>query len=397
MLERQLVNNPVHTPSPEQFSAPRLEISLDNLEHNLLHLRSRGSGQLSTIAVVKDNAYGCGSAPIARFLQQREVTLFAVASAAEARHLRRESIHLPILVLGEATLEELRWGHENGIEFALNSLETLRVWRSNQLQVRFHCNIDTGMSRLGIVPQLLDELFQELKEAPGLVPTGLYTHFACADEVQSDSVALQSERFRAAIKRLQQSGMSFKYIHCSNTAATLRHLDTIPFTHIRPGIGLYGCQPDPQQHFAPLKQIATFTGRVVMVKHIAAGTAVSYGWHYVAKQPTWIATVHCGYAHGVPRFLSNHGTMLIGEKPYPIAGNVTMDYCMVDIGAQRLVNVGDEAVLFGQQNNTVASLDSIAAQGGTISYEILCHLSAHIHRVYRYKGAVVEVVAPHFF
>jgi alanine racemase len=391
------VNNPVHTPSPEEFTSPRLELSLDNLEDNLLHLQSRGKGQLGTIAVVKDNAYGCGSAPIARFLQQRAVTLFAVASAAEARHLRRESIQLPILVLGEATLEDLRWGHENGIDFALNSIATLRLWRSNQLQVRFHCNIDTGMSRLGIVPQLIDELLQELKDAPGLVPTGLFTHFACADEMQSDSVAIQSQRFRAVITRLQDYGLHFKYIHCSNTAATLRHIDTIPFTHIRPGIGLYGCQPDPQQHFAPLKQIATFIGRVVMVKHIAAGTAVSYGWHYVANQPTWIATVHCGYAHGVPRFLSNRGTMLIGEKPYPIAGNVTMDYCMVDIGPQPVVTIGDEAVLFGQQQRAQISLDSIASQGGTISYEILCHLSAHIQRVYRYQGAVVEVVAPHFF
>jgi alanine racemase len=162
---------------------------------------------------------------------------------------------------------------------------------------------------------------------------------------------------------------------------------------VRPGIALYGLRPDPAQEFGiDLRPIARLVASVVKVKQVPAGTPISYGGTYVTPQPTTIATVELGYAQGLPRALSNRGSVLIGGKRYRIAGRVTMDYIMIDVGSQSSVAVGDEVVAMGCQGSACISPDEVGQASGTIGYEILCHLNTRVDRYYYRNGQMVQFV-----
>jgi alanine racemase len=186
------------------------------------------------------------------------------------------------------------------------------------------------------------------------------------------------------------AGLSPHIIHCSNSAAIAR-FPLEQTTHVRPGIALYGCNPDPGQDFTyDLRPVASLKARVVKIKRVPSGTPVSYGGQYVTSRETHIATIPIGYAHGLPRMLgSRGGCVLIGGKRYGIAGRVTMDYVMVDAGAEPEFGVGDEAVAMGCQGSECIGADEIARRCGTIGYEILCGLNRRIDRYYTRCGRVV--------
>jgi len=372
-----------------QYS-PYVEISIDNVLHNLTQIRRALPSDVGIIAVVKDSSYGCGSARIAEALEHSgDVALFVVARPVEAIVLRKFGITLPILVLGMATEEELRFGADNGVSFALNDLSDVDRWESYCVSVDFHLNIDTGMSRMGLLPSEIDTLINKLNTTRGIRIGGAFTHMANADEPNTQTVARQLERFHGGIDNLRGGGHPPKHIHYSNTATFLR-FPLSGCTLARPGIALYGCKPDPAQNFdIDLKPVASLISHVVKMKKLPAGTPVSYGGNYITGVDTCIATIPLGYAHGIPRYLNGKGFVLIGGKRYRIAGNVTMDYIMVDIGANSSVSVGDEVVAVGTQSGESISPDDVALIGNTIGYEVLCNLGTTIDRFYTRGGKVV--------
>ena len=218
---------------------------------------------------------------------------------------------------------------------------------------------------------------------------GVFTHLACADEPLTNTVDEQLVHFRQSVALLRSQGLSFTHVHFGNSA-TLMRFQLNDCTLVRPGIALYGCRPDPSQSFPlHLRPVATLKGTVVKLKRVPAGTPVSYGAHYITSEETCIATIAAGYAHGVPRFLSNRGEVLIGQKRYKIAGNVTMDYIMVDASPNPQIKIGDEAVVIGYQGDECISPDEIALQGKTIGYEILCNLGTSIERFYLLHNSIV--------
>jgi alanine racemase len=161
-------------------------------------------------------------------------------------------------------------------------------------------------------------------------------------------------------------------------------------TLARPGIALYGCKPDPAQDFAiDLKPVASLISHVVKMKKLPGGTPVSYGGNYVTPADTWIATIPLGYAHGLPRYLNGKGSVLIGGSRYRIAGNVTMDYIMVDAGSNPSISVGDEVVAIGSQGSETITPDDVALIGNTIGYEVLCNLGTTIDRFYTRGGEII--------
>jgi alanine racemase len=193
------------------------------------------------------------------------------------------------------------------------------------------------------------------------------------------------------IGALAKSKIRPHHVHYANSAALLRFPQDPACTLVRPGIALYGCKPDPLQEFGiTLKPVVSLKSYVVKVKRVPPGTPVSYGGRYVTKGDTHIATISLGYGAGIPRRLSNIGTVLIRGRRYTIAGTVTMDYVMVDTGPSTDIRVGDEAVMLGCQDGECVTADAVAEQAGTIGYEILCGLSRRLDRYYYLGGNVVH-------
>lgn len=380
------------TGNSEPLESPRIEIALDALEHNLEQLRSHAGRETAVMAVVKDSAYGCGALPIARFLRTRGVSWFVVARIGEARALRGEGIDEPVLVLGDVDDAGLRWAAENDVTVSLNDIAALASWQAAPHNVAFHCNVDSGMGRMGLTPDQIPLLAAALDDKR-LRLTGVYTHFACADEPGTESVEQQLTVFESALSHLENKCAAPPVVHCANSAGIINVAMPEWATHMRPGIALYGCQPDPRVPLPlNLRPVTSLIGKVVKVKRVAAGTPVSYGWQYRAEHDTHIATVDLGYGHGFPRFLSGRGAMLVRGETRPIAGRVTMDFTMLDVGPRPLVRTGDEAVAIGRQGDAAITPDDIALLGDTIGYEVLCNLSARLPRVFRYGGDIVEMI-----
>jgi alanine racemase len=373
---------------------PFLEISLDNILHNLGEIRRVIPPEKGVIAVVKDCAYGCGSVPVSRFLEANAVAFLAVACVDEAVVLREAGITSPILVLGPCDLRGLAWGATRNIVFSLNDVSDVGAWRSAAAAVRFHLNIDTGMGRLGIAPAQTSEIIAEIKKNKNLFCEGAYTHLASADVPGTGTVGRQLRRFAESVSLLTAGGISLPHIHYANSAGLMRFPLSPDCTLVRPGITLYGCKPDPCQQFPlNLKSAVTLKAPVVKIKRVAAGTPISYGGRYVTSTETHIASIPLGYGIGLPRGLTGKGSVLINGRRYAIAGTVTMDYVMADVGASPDVSVGDEAVAIGCQGGECISPDEVALSCGTIAYEILCGLSARLDRYYIYKGAISERIA----
>jgi alanine racemase len=367
---------------------PYVEINLDNIKHNLRQIRSHLPEEIGIIAVVKDHAYGCGSVMISRVLEHEGVGFFATATAHEARALRESGIKSPVLVLGPSQPDDLLWGSAADVRFTLNDISEIALWRSMNIPLRFHLNIDTGMGRLGIVYDEIDTVAMGLKSCPRLVFEGLMTHCANADNPDPALTDLQMRRFKKALTSLQGFGLKPSLIHYGNSAATMRFPPDI-CTMVRPGIVLYGCKPDPAQDFPLMgKPVLALKSRVIKMKRVPAKTTISYGSTYVTRADTVIATIAVGYGQGLPRQLSNRGTVLITGKRYTIAGRVTMDYIMVDVGPNPVIAVGDEAVVIGDQETESISPDEVARLCDTIAYEILCGINSRLDRFYLLDGKI---------
>lgn len=368
---------------------PYIEINLDYLVYNLSQVREKIGASNSIIAVVKDNAYGLGAPVIAQTLEKEGVGFFAVATMDEARELRKHAIYSPILVLGYCSQDDIVWASSQEVHVTLNDLAQLDLMVGLGCKVKLHINADTGMGRLGLFESEIDEALKSIASADTVELEGVFTHFANADMPDLHNTSLQYERFIAVLKRVKENGLSPGYIHCSNSAAICRF--TIPDRYyVRPGILLYGSRPDPEQHFdIDLLPIASLKANVIKIKKVPANTPISYGGTYMTKGETLIATVPIGYTHGLPRALSNKGEVLIRGRRFPLAGKVTMDHIMVDIGPSSDITVGDEAVVMGSQGNETISPDDIALLSGTVSYEILTWLCNRIDRFYYRNNKIV--------
>jgi len=369
---------------------PYIEISLDNLLHNLAEVRSRLRDNAAVLAVVKDNAYGCGSRTIAQTLERKgAVGFFAVRSAAEAFYLRKKGVRSPILVLGPASKADVIKGSGNGVVFTLNDLADIDLWKSAGVPVRFHCNIDTRMHRMGILPAEVPALAGAVAGEENLLLEGVFTHMANADEPGTSTAGEQLRRFNEALLILKERNIMPRHVHYANSSWIMRSPDLAGATLVRPGIALYGCRPDPKQAFPlDLRPVLSLKSRVVKMKKVPANTPVSYGGRYVTSAETVIATIALGYCHGLPRCLGNRGDVLIRGRRWRIAGTVTMDYIMVDAGPSPSMRVGDEAVAIGVQENERISPDDIALLDNTIGYEVMCRLSASIDRIYLSGGKI---------
>ena len=371
------------------------EIDLSALEHNYRAIRARLPEGCRFLGVVKADAYGHGALPVAKKLAELGADYLAVAGLDEAEALRAGGITLPVLILGRTDPALAPRLAELDITQALSSLADARAMSealAGSGTVKVHMKLDTGMGRLGFRADHEAELAEaaQAMALPGLVPEGVFTHFAVSDELPdgAEFTRTQFARFTAGIRFLEErSGKTFVIRHCANSGAVL-HYPEYALDMVRPGLLLYGLYPDPHPDGLELRPVMAVKARVCAVRHYAAGDTVSYGRTFRADKPFTGAVLAMGYADGLHRILSGRFSVLLHGKHAPQIGRICMDMCMVDITDIPDVRPGDAATIFGRDGAVFQPVETLAETAGTISYELICAMSRRVPRVYLSGQAV---------
>ena len=365
------------------FSRPNwAHINLDALQHNTRVL-AQHAAPARLICVVKANAYGHGALPIARVLAELPfVEMLAVASVDEGAELRAGGIEKPILLLSALLPAEVAGAAEADLTPTIWTSELAAAWNDAAQKIGralpAHFKVDTGMARLGVHWCEAAERWRELQSFPNIEWRGVYTHMACADDENDELTGLQLQRFERFLDEANIGAHILK--HTGNSATQLRYKRS-HFDAVRPGLALYGAHPcaDLCENSVELKPVMTRLSRVTALREVKAGATVSYGATWLAPRDSVIAVVACGYADGYLRALSNCGEVLIGQTRCPVVGRVTMDQILVDVtGAPENVLIGAQVTLWGAG----LPVEEVATRADTISYELLCAVSARVPRVY---------------
>ena len=360
------------------------EIDLDAITHNVKQIKDLHPTK-EIFAVVKANGYGHGDAEVSKVAIEAGVSCLAVSGLDEALRLRQSGIEVPILVLGMTRLKDVPLAAENNISLTAHDEMWIEHLVSLPLTtpIKVHLKIDSGMHRLGLMTEeQVQKNFNRLKTAPMVEVEGIFTHMATADS-DKEYLGHQIETFKRLIANLDLSDV--KYVHLENTATLLQK--EFDFDHgIRLGLGLYGINPDKE--FIPiefeLKPALKLLSNLVQVKKIKKGDKVGYGATYEAQEDEWIGVVPIGYADGWTR--SHQGRhVIVNGYECEIIGRVCMDQMMIRLPKQ--FPMGTEVTLIGDG----MPVERVAAEVGTISYEILCLISDRVPRVYKQGGKIIAV------
>ncbi len=354
-----------------------------NLLHNL-QLIQKAVAPAGVMGVVKANGYGHGSVEVARTLIAGGVQYLGVAFFEEGIELRKAGIETPILVFGAHLPEYFAEFLEYDLDITLThagQLEPLRTLCSKTgKKARVQIKIDTGMGRVGFLPDKDDEVIRQILQEPAWQVVGIYSHLSSADEDDPAYTLGQIERFAAFKRKIAKELRQKPIFHLANSAAIMRFPQAY-FDMVRPGIMLYGNPPGPDFKLEwPLREVMEFKSKVTLIKKLPAGQPVSYNRRYHTPQETHVAVVPAGYADGYNRRFTNRGEVLIRGRRYPVVGTVCMDQFMVELGLQTDVQIGDEVVLFGHQENAHVSITEIARKLETIPYEVTCWVSQRVPR-----------------
>ncbi len=378
-----------------------VDVDVTALEGNLAKIRERLAGSPAKVmAVVKADAYGHGAVGVSRALEGAGVDWLGVALLEEGAEIRRAGVDLPILVLGTARPEKIALYARYRLTPTLSSLAELVHWRDWTAGRRepqsVHLKVDTGMGRLGVAVDEVPRALEILRGGSGLRLAGLLSHFGDADDPASPRNPAQEERFAAVLALLTPGERDGILIHMANSAAAL-HRPESRFALVRIGIALYGLDPVPgvdPMDLRPidLKPVMAVRARIVQLREVSAGTALSYGGRTVTRRRSRIAVVPVGYADGYAWRLTGKAEALVRGCRVPVAGSVTMDMTLLDVtdaGAE----LGEEVVLLGRQGAEEITATELAAHAGTISWEILCHLGLRLPRRYVREGRVEELMS----
>lgn len=362
-------------------------IRLDHIAANLAAIRARVGDRLILVAV-KADGYGHGAVEVSRHLQAEGLAdAFGIATVGEGIELRRAGITLPILKLSVARGREVAAAAEH--DLALVAVDEASIREAGEAGVAagrpvdLHLKIDTGMRRIGCEPEDAARLAALIAETPGVRLAGVMSHLPISDSPEGDEfTAAEIVRFRKLTTALEaEHGPLLK--HLANSGGILAHPESW-LDLVRPGVMAYGSYPDPRTpRTVPLLPGIEWCSRVTFVKQVHAGETVGYGRTWTAPADTWLATVAIGYGDGYSRSLSNRGRMLVDGRSYPIAGRVSMDQTMIDLGPEPSVVVGDEVVLIGRSGDEEITVAELAELQGTISYEVTCAIGGRVAREYR--------------
>ncbi|MAT38142.1 MAG: alanine racemase [Ectothiorhodospiraceae bacterium] len=361
-----------------------VEVDLKAMEHNVRQVRSR-SGSARIMAIVKANAYGHGLLRTSQELLRMGVDELGVAFLEEGIALRKAGINEPILVLGGMIGNQVTHYLEYDLQITASSLFKLQqieeVAAAAGKKAKIHIKVDTGMRRIGIREENAAKLFDAALASEHVELAGVFSHLASSHAKDKDFTHRQLERFLNVLEFFPRHGVPMPVRHIANSGAVLQHPESI-LDMVRPGIMLYGVYPSPEVE-RPMELLPTFTfkTRVVFFKVVEQGNPIGYDGTWTAPKESRVITLPVGYGDGYMRALSNKADVLLGGKRHPVAGSISMDQCMVNIGWDSAY-VDDEVVLIGGQGEETITCEELAALCGTIPYEILTNINTRVPRRY---------------
>ena len=369
-----------------------VEVRCGALRRNFRRIRESVGAASAIIPMVKADAYGLGMEAVVQALEPEGPWGYGVATVEEGARLRAGGVVKPVVIVSPLPPEAYDLAVLEALTPTLSEVDAVdRLAASAERlgrEARFHVEIDTGMGRSGFDWQRIGEWGPVLAErlSDPLVWEGCYTHVHSADVAGDDSTSEQWRRFREALDGLARgrpAGGGVGLIHACNGAAALRY-PSLAADAVRPGIVLYGGAVGAG--VAPPDEVVQLRAPVTLIREVPEGTTLGYGATYRARGSERWATLGIGYGDGLPRILGNRGSALLRGRPVPIVGRISMDMTVVDISGIDGVVVGDTATLIGTDGEARITVDEVAVQAGTISYEILTGLTSRLPRIWTGAG-----------
>lgn len=365
------------------------EINLSNLDYNIKSIKAKVAGR-DLIGVIKADAYGHGAVMCAQVLRENGVKTFAVATLHEAITLREAGALEEIIILGltpdmyadtlvKYDLTPVVCDSQNAkaiSDAAAKAGKTLEALIA----------VDTGMGRIGYLPSEAETAIFDIKKIAmlsNLKIKGMFSHMSTADAFDKTFSKEQEEKYNEFFKALTAAGVNIPFRTFANSASIME-IPSVYFDAVRPGIILYGCYPSDEvdKNQLSIKPVMSVKANIVHLKDVPEGFSVGYGRKFIAEKPSRIATLALGYADGYPRPYSAYAKVIVNGIMCPIAGNICMDQCMVDVSQVPNVKVGDEVIIMGSDGVNTILADDIAAATGTINYEICCAFGQRLPKVY---------------
>ena len=371
------------------MSRASVEINLSAITQNFKSIKSRTTADV--LAVVKADAYGHGLIPVSKALEEAGADWFGTALLEEAINLRKAGILKPIISWLTPLGEDFKSAIDLDIDLGIPSIDLLNeVIKAASLTgkaARIHLEIDTGMSRGGVLSEW-DQLIKSVLAGVNLKQLkviGIWSHFARADEPDELMNQEQLSLFEEKVNQAKAAGIDAQFIHIANSAA----LFTNKSSHkniIRSGIALFGLSPDVKtigdSSSLGLKPAMKLKAKLNLVKEVKAGSSVGYGGTAVLKSDTKLGVVALGYADGIPRSTNNLAGVFVDKKRAPIIGRVSMDQFVVDLGITSTAKTGDEVIVFGDGSSGEYTVDEWAKAANTINYEIITRIGPRVPRIY---------------
>ena len=366
------------------------EIHLDNLAFNLQSVKSFVGKDLKYMAVVKADAYGHGSVECAKQFEQSGIDWFGVALPEEGVELRKHGIRKLILCLGSfwSGQEHLLLNHHlTPTVFRLEIAEKFnRAAKELGVIANVHVKVDTGMNRIGVRFDELNEFAEGLQKLTNLKVDGVMTHFASADNLDENNFTnLQIKRFNESVELLHEKGFRPNYKDLANSPASVAHPQSRG-NMVRLGGVLYGLGGDvlPKNIEKPeLKAVMSLHTKIAFLKRVPKGETLGYSRTFTTKKDSIIATIPIGYQDGYLRGLSNCGRVIVGGNYANVVGRVSMDWTLIDVTDIPQVAVDDEVILIGEQNNLRIETEELAEKTNTISYEVTCGIHKRVPRIFK--------------
>lgn len=366
-----------------------VEINLNNLDFNIKNIKAK-IGDREMIGVIKADAYGHGSVKVAEVLRENGCKTFAVATLHEAVTLREAGAKEEIIILGltpdmyastiaDYDITPVVCNSENAAAFDAAAKAAGKT-------VKGLLAVDTGMGRIGYLADETDYAIEDVKKIQALDNfkiKGMFSHMSTADAADKTYSHQQEEKYNKFYEALTAAGIDIPFRTLANSASIME-LPSVHFDACRPGIILYGCYPSDEVDVNQLaiKPVMSVKANIVHLKDVPENFSVGYGRKFISERPSKIATLALGYADGYPRPYSTFGKVLVNGCVAPLAGNICMDQCMVDVTDVPDVKVGDEVIIMGTDGKNTILADDIAKATGTINYEIVCAFGQRLPKVY---------------
>lgn len=367
-----------------------VEIDLKKLEYNIKNIQEKIGPNTKLIGIIKADGYGHGSVKVAEVLRENNVRSYAISTLTEAITLRENGFaEEEIIVLGitpplyadtiiEYDLTPVISTLDSAVAIAVAAKQAGKT-------ISGLLKVDTGMGRIGYRPDdpsAIDEI-KKITELEGLKIKGTISHLATADAADKTYAHEQELQYDKFYESLEAAGVHIPKRTFANSAAIME-LPSTHFDAVRAGILLYGCYPSDEvdKSHLDLKPVMSVKATITYLKEIPKGASVSYGRKFIAQRKSRIATLSLGYADGYPRPYSTSGKVIVGGHFAPIAGNICMDQCMIDVTDIPDVEVGDQVIIMGSDGTNTILADDIAKATGTINYEIICAFGQRLPKIY---------------